>query len=82
MQRVLKPGGRVLAVDFGEPFRKTNSLLSHFHWRYGHVHIRDIVAVLSETDLKIIESGAVEIADLQFVLAAKHAGHALKEPKP
>lgn len=80
IKRVLKPSGRVLAVDFGEPSGEKSSLLSHFHERHGHVNIRDIIAVLSEADLKIIESGAVEIRDLQFVLAAKDDGHKTEQP--
>ena len=81
IQRVLKPGGRVLAVDFGESSQEKSSLLSHFHERHGHVNIRDIIAVLSEADLKIIESGTVKIRDLQFVLAAKDTGRTTKEAK-
>ena len=69
MRRVLKPGGRVLAVDFGEPSRKRRGLLAHLH-RHGHVKLRDIAAVLSEAGLNTVESGAVGIKDLQFVLAA------------
>ncbi len=70
IRRVLKPDGRVLAVDFGEPSQEKSGLLSHFHHRHGHVNIRDIMAVLSEAGLNCIESGAVGISDLQFVLAA------------
>ncbi|HEX2481574.1 MAG TPA: methyltransferase domain-containing protein [Methylomirabilota bacterium] len=69
MRRVLKPGGRVLAVDFGGPARVRRCLLAHFH-RDGHVNLRDIIAVLSEAGLNMVESGAVGIGDLQFVLAA------------
>jgi ubiquinone/menaquinone biosynthesis C-methylase UbiE len=73
MRRVLKPGGRVLAVDFGGAARERRSLLAHFH-RHGHVNLRDIIAVLSEAGLNIVESGAVGISDLQFVLAAAPSG--------
>ena len=34
MRRVLKPGGRVLAVEFGLPAREQKGLLAHFH-RHG-----------------------------------------------
>src|SRR5215813_1526932 len=68
IRRVLKPGGRVLAVDFGEPARKRGGLLVHFH-RHGHVSLFAMIAVLRETGLTIVESGAVGIRDLQFVLA-------------
>ena len=69
MRRVLKPGGRVLVVDFGGNTAK-KSLLDHFHRRHGHVAQSDILALLGEAGLKIIESGAVGVRDLHFVLAA------------
>ncbi len=69
MRRVLKPGGRVLAVDFGGAAHEKRNLLSHFH-RHGHVKLPELIAVLDEAGLKSVESGAVGIGDLQFVLAA------------
>ena len=73
IRRVLKPGGRVLAVDFGAAARERRSLLAHFH-RHGHVNFRDLMAVLSEAGLSSVESGAVGISDLQFVLATAPGG--------
>jgi ubiquinone/menaquinone biosynthesis C-methylase UbiE len=69
MRRVLKPGGRVLVVDFGGN-RAKQSLLDHFHRRHGHVAPSEILALLGGAGLKIIESGAVGVRDLHFVLAA------------
>src|SRR5437667_3401470 len=68
MRRVLKPGGRVLAVEFGLAAREQKGLLAHFH-RHGHVKLSDIISLLSEAGLNSVESGAVGIRDLQFVLA-------------
>ncbi len=68
MRRVLKPGGRVLAVDFGLAAREQKGLLAHFH-RHGSVKLPDIIGLLSEAGLNSVESGAVGIRDLQFVLA-------------
>ncbi len=68
MRRVLKPGGRVLAVEFGLAAREQKGLLAHFH-RHGHVKLPDIIGLLSEAGLNSVESGAVGIRDLQFVLA-------------
>ncbi len=68
MRRVLNPGGRVVAVDFGGAQQQQKGIFSHFH-RHGHVTLREIIAVLSEAGLNIVESGAVGIKDLQFVLA-------------
>jgi ubiquinone/menaquinone biosynthesis C-methylase UbiE len=68
IRRVLKPRGRVLAVDFANAARERRSLVGHFH-RHDHVDIGEIIAVLSEADLKTVEIGAVGISDLQFALA-------------
>jgi ubiquinone/menaquinone biosynthesis C-methylase UbiE len=68
MRRVLKPGGRVLAVDFGGATGGRKSLIEHFH-RHGRVEVHDIVNLLSKAGLKIVESGAVGVRDLNFVLA-------------
>jgi len=68
IRRVLKPGGRVLAVDFGLAARERKGILAHFH-RHGHVKLPDMIKLLSEAGLNTVESGAVGIRDLQFVLA-------------
>jgi ubiquinone/menaquinone biosynthesis C-methylase UbiE len=68
IRRVLKPGGRVLAVDFGGAAGHRKSLIEHFH-RHGRVDVHDIIKLLSEAGLEIIESGAVGVRDLNFVLA-------------
>jgi ubiquinone/menaquinone biosynthesis C-methylase UbiE len=69
MRRVLRPGGRVLAVDFGTSPAQKGGVVAHFH-RHDHISLAEIVAILSETGLSIVKSGAVGISDLQFVLAA------------
>ena len=69
IRRVLRPGGRALAIDFGGSPRKRKSLLDHFHHRHGHVELKDILAVLNGAGLNIVASGAVGMRDLQFVLA-------------
>ena len=67
MKRVLKPGGRVLAVDFAVSAKK--GLLSHIHQRHGHVKLDEIVTVLGGAGLTVVESGAVGFRSLQFALA-------------
>jgi len=69
IRRVLKPDGRVLAVDFEGFSDQKRSLLSHFHRPHGHVRVHDIVALLAEAGLRTVQSGPVGIRDLQFVLA-------------
>ena len=68
MRRVLKPGGRVLAVDFATPAMKRKGLLPRLH-RHGHLALRDIVELLSEADLTVVESGSVGVGDLHFAVA-------------
>lgn len=68
IRTVLKPGGRVLAVDFGRATGDRKSFIEHFH-RHGRVDVHDIVKLLSEAGLKIVESGPVGVRDLNFVLA-------------
>ncbi len=68
MRRVLKPGGRLLAVDFGGASRNGKGPLAHFH-RHGHIAPRELVDLVSDTGLHVVESGALGIWDLQFALA-------------
>lgn len=69
IRRVLKPGGRVLVVDFEGFSQQKRTFLSHFHRPHGHVSAHDVVSLLSEAGFSVIESGAVGIRDLQFVFA-------------
>jgi ubiquinone/menaquinone biosynthesis C-methylase UbiE len=68
MRRVLKPGGRMLVVEFGSGAREQKGLLAHFH-RHGHVKVTDLISLLTEAGLSSVESGPVGMLDLQFVLA-------------
>jgi ubiquinone/menaquinone biosynthesis C-methylase UbiE len=68
IRRVLKPGGRVLAVDFATPAREPKGLLARFH-RRGHMALREIVELLNDGGLRVVESGAVGVSDLHFVTA-------------
>lgn len=69
IRRILKPTGRVLAVDFEGFSDQKRSLLSHFHRPHGHVRAQDISALFTEAGLLTIESGPVGMLDLHFVLA-------------
>jgi ubiquinone/menaquinone biosynthesis C-methylase UbiE len=69
-RRVLKPGGRLLAVDFVR--RSGKGLLAHFH-RHGRVDPRDLIALVTEAGFKVVESGPVGRWDLQFVLGRRDA---------
>jgi ubiquinone/menaquinone biosynthesis C-methylase UbiE len=66
IRRMLRSGGRVLAVDFGaSPGER--GIVAHFH-QHGHISLAEMVDIFSETGLRIEESGAIGIGDLQFVL--------------
>lgn len=68
VRRVLKPGGRMLAVDFAQPAGGKKGILDHFHHR-GYLNLADFIAQLTEAGLSIVESGELGVGDLQFVLA-------------
>ncbi|HEV8014837.1 MAG TPA: methyltransferase domain-containing protein [Stellaceae bacterium] len=67
MRRVVKPDGVVLAVDFGKAAPTHRGFLTYFH-RHGHVDLGDIAALLRDAGLDIVDSGAVGMHGLQFVL--------------
>ena len=69
IRRVLKPGGRVLAVDFGTPGRHHRGILGHLHHRRGHVALDSVIELLSAAGLTVVESGAVGVKDLHFTIA-------------
>src|SRR5262245_10243520 len=66
IERVLKAGGRVVAVDFGRTKRR--GLLAHLH-RHGHVEVEDIVKLFVDAGLAPTRSGPLGINDLNFVVA-------------
>ena len=68
IRRVLKPGGRVLIVDFGAPDAERKGLLARLH-RHGHVDPRGVVDVVSQAGLVVTGSGAVGTKNPHYVLA-------------
>lgn len=69
IRRVLKPAGRVLAIDFAGTTPNRKSIFDHIHRRHGHVDLNEIIAMLTDADLNVAESGAVGTRNLQFVVA-------------
>jgi ubiquinone/menaquinone biosynthesis C-methylase UbiE len=67
IRRVLKPGGRVLVVDFAQAQDRTG-FLAHLH-RHGHVKLHDLEALLEGAALRRVESAAVGVSSLRYVLA-------------
>jgi len=70
MRRVLRPGGRLLVVDFEKPANRRGGLIARFH-RHGGVPLRDIVDLLGSESLTVTQIGAVGVSDLRFALATK-----------
>jgi len=68
MRRVLKPGGRLLAVEFGGGSGSARGPLAHFH-RHGRIELRDILDMVTGAGLLVVQSGPLGIWDLHFVLA-------------
>lgn len=68
IRRVLRPGGRVLAVDFGTSRREAKGLLARVH-RHGGVPLEEIVALVEEAGFAVAEKGPVGVRDLNSVLA-------------
>ena len=77
MRRVLKPGGRVLAVDFGARehahhgwlARAVHGLIARIHGTHGHVKLDQLEALLAGAGLRVTARGAVGISNLNYVLA-------------
>jgi ubiquinone/menaquinone biosynthesis C-methylase UbiE len=70
IKRVLRVGGRVVAVDFGRAKRR--GLLAHFN-RHGRVEVEDIVNLLVSVGLTPTRTGPVGMNDLNFVVAMASA---------
>ncbi|MDQ4080456.1 MAG: hypothetical protein M3125_06820 [Gemmatimonadota bacterium] len=68
LRRVLKPGGRVLAVDFGTPSSHRKGIISHLH-RCGHLGLDTVIEPLKESGLTVVDSGPVGVRDLHFTVA-------------
>src|SRR5215471_7094599 len=68
MFRVLKPGGRLLAIDFGGTRPKGRGLFSQLH-RHGEVNLRDLIAAFAEAGFPPAASGPFGVGDLHYVLA-------------
>jgi ubiquinone/menaquinone biosynthesis C-methylase UbiE len=72
IRRVLKPGGRVLAVDWVGPAGEGEGLLSRLH-RHGRLNLPDLVDMFRSAGLQNVESGEVGVGGLQFVRAVARA---------
>lgn len=69
LRRVLKPGGRVLLVDFAKGETKGRGFAAHLRHRHGHVDLPEILGLLEGAGFQLAESGPVGIKSLHFALA-------------
>jgi ubiquinone/menaquinone biosynthesis C-methylase UbiE len=68
MGRVAKPGGRVLAVDFGTSSMEQGGWLRRLH-RHGRVKADELGALLLAGGFRVLETGTLKVRDLNYVLA-------------
>jgi ubiquinone/menaquinone biosynthesis C-methylase UbiE len=68
IRRVLKPGGRVLIIDFGRPEPQRKSIIDHFH-HHGHASLPSMIDLVYRAGMEVAESGAVGISNLNYVYA-------------
>lgn len=71
INRVLKPGGRWIIVDFGGGEQRHKGLLGHFHFKHGYIKLSDILDLLNGAGFKDIESGALGVRNINFVIAKR-----------
>ena len=70
MARVLRPEGRVLAVDFASSSQAQGGLFHRLH-RHGRVKLDDMIELLTAAGLVAVESGSLGMRDLSYLLAAR-----------
>jgi ubiquinone/menaquinone biosynthesis C-methylase UbiE len=68
IRRVLKPGGRMLAIDFGDPVQGRRQFLAHFH-RHGHVTFSGLIRMLNEAGFPNVETGLLGTRNLYYASA-------------
>ena len=78
IRRVLRPGGRLLAVDFGGPASTRRSWVAHLR-HHARFDLRKVIPLLSEAGLSSVEHGVLTgglapASGLYFVLAAAPGG--------
>lgn len=71
IRRVLKPGGRVIIVDFQDS-GKRHGMIQHFRrHRHGHVKVDEMLAAVDDAGFTVTESGKFREPNLYFVIATR-----------
>lgn len=69
MRRVLKPSGRLLAVDFGPPDNSRRSLVAHMR-QHRNFDIHSVTPAVEQAGFREIRTGSLGFSDLHYLLAA------------
>ena len=73
IRRILKPGGRLFAVDFGGSVSERHSRVGR-HSNHAHFDILQLIPELKEVGLSGVSSGKVGFRDLWFVSSTAPTG--------
>lgn len=73
-RRVVRPGGRVLVVDFAEASPR-KGLRRHLRHRHGNVALHEILSLLEGAGLSVTASGPVGIKNVHYALATVPAAN-------
>jgi len=66
--RVLKPGGRVVIVDFAKPPRQKRTFKFH---RHGHADLDKVAVDIGQSGFDVVEQGDVGTKRLRYLIARK-----------
>jgi ubiquinone/menaquinone biosynthesis C-methylase UbiE len=69
IRRVLRPGGRLLAIDFGGAAGRRKSLAGRLA-AHAHFDLTQVIPLVNQTGLAHVESGPLGFRDLQFIRVA------------
>jgi ubiquinone/menaquinone biosynthesis C-methylase UbiE len=69
IRRVLKPAGRVLAIDFGGSAEQRKSVVGRLH-AHAHFDVTEVLALVKQAGLAQVESGPMGFHDMHFIRAA------------
>lgn len=67
-RRVLRPGGRILAVDFGRSGDERRGIITHFHGHRG-IPVPDLIGLVRDAGFDLMDSGPTGPRNVNFVLA-------------
>jgi len=72
IRRVLKPGGRFLAIDFGGSAEQRRSFVGRLH-AHANFDLTQVIPLMNQAGLAQVESGPMGFHDMEFVRAAAPA---------